>query len=319
MKRFMTPIAALAALSQLVPATASAQEAGGDREQVEEIVVTGRRSGVPIWRVTGPGTTLFLVGAINGVSKTTHWDPEALADTLRKADRVMFPQSHALTVGNPFRLIGWLAKWKAMASLPKEQSLGQFVGPDEIRRLDALAARGMAPAKFDRRHPLHLAGDLREKAAGKIEYGRNALEYVERTVKKEKLKLTVDPVAKSKAKPVVKDLFASQPQEHVACLVDSIAAAEEGPEAIQARSDAWAAKRVPQVLSYAIDRTHSSCWPAGEEFLASSEELVEEMRAILSGSEVTVAVLRLRSLAEKGGVLDRLEAAGFEVDGPAWK
>jgi hypothetical protein len=32
-----------------------------------------------------------------------------------------------------------------------------------------------------------------------------------------------------------------------------------------------------------------------------------------------VAVLSLRSLAEPGGVLDGLAAAGFDIQGPAWK
>jgi uncharacterized protein YbaP (TraB family) len=315
----MRKIGIAVAVAAAAAAPAAAQQRTANEAQIEEIVVTGRRSGVPMWRIDGPDSTLFLVGAISSVSKTTHWDPEALTEALRKADRVMFPQSHALTVGNPFRLIGWLAKWKAMASLPKGQTLGHFVGPEVLRRLAALEARRMAPDEFEGRHPLHLAMALRDRAKGEIEFGRTALDHVERAVKKHKLPVAVDPIAKSKARPVVKDLFASEPHEHVPCLIDSIAAAEEGPEAVQARSDAWAAKRVPEVLGYAIDRTHASCWPAGAGIGATPDELADQMRGILAGSEVTVAVLSLRSLAETNGILDRLQSAGFEVAGPAWK
>lgn len=83
--------AGLAALS--LASAAPAQVAADDRAQVEDIVVTGRRSGVPLWTVRSEQTTLVLVGALQGVSKTTHWDPAALTEALRKADRVMFPQS----------------------------------------------------------------------------------------------------------------------------------------------------------------------------------------------------------------------------------
>ena len=50
------------------------------------------------------------------------WDPAALTDALRKADWVMFPTMRLVTA-SPFSLIGWLAKYKAMGSLPKSQSL----------------------------------------------------------------------------------------------------------------------------------------------------------------------------------------------------
>jgi uncharacterized protein YbaP (TraB family) len=311
--------AGLAAIAMTSAAPAPAQNAADDRAQVQDIVVTGRRSGVPMWTVRSDRTTLVLVGAIAGVSKTTRWDPEALTEALRKADRVMFPQSHALTVSNPFNLIGWLAKYKKMGSLPKGQTLSQFVAPEYMRRLAALRAGEMAQKDFERRHPLHLSNDLRDRAKGKVEYGRHAADYVEKAIKTHKLKLAVDPIAKSKAKPVVKDLFASQPAEHVPCLIDSIAAAEAGPAAVQARSDAWAARRVPEVLASPADKVFSSCWPAGAGIGLAPQELLAQMRELLDEEQVTLAVLGLRTLAETGGILDGLQAAGYDIQGPAWK
>ena len=321
---FAAALAAAAAMTlpmRPVAAAPDPADAGADAQeaQAEEILVLGRRSGAPMWRVTGEDTTIVLVGGIQGVSKATEWDPESLTEALRKADRVMFPQSHALTVGSPFKLIGWLAKWKAMGSLPKDQELGQFLGSEEMRRLAALAANGMAQRDYSRRHPLHLAMDLQDRAKGDIDYGRNAVEYVERAVKKYKLPLTVDPIAKSKAKPVVKDLFASEPQEHVPCLVASIAAAEAGPAAVQARSDAWAGRRVAEVLASPADKFYSSCWPSGAGIGLSRDELLAQIRELLAEKQVTVAVLGLRTLAEQDGILDRLAAAGYDVQGPAWK
>ncbi|HEY0113430.1 MAG TPA: TraB/GumN family protein [Allosphingosinicella sp.] len=312
-----TVVAAIMLVPAAVPA-AEPQRANAEVQQAEEILVVGRRSGAPMWRVTGPETTIILVGGINGVSRTTKWDPEALMEALRRADRVMFPQSMALTA-SPFNAIGWLIKWKKMGSLPKNQNLGQFVAPDHMRRLAALEARGLAKDGYESRHPLHLAQDLQDRAKGEIDYSRNAAEYVARAVKRYKLPVTVDPIAKGKAKPVVKDLFASSPSEHVPCLIDSIAAAEAGPAAVQARSDAWAARRVKEVLASPVEGFHNSCWPHGAGLGPSREDLVAQMRQLLSEKRVTVAVLGLRSLAEKGGILDSLEAAGYDVLGPEWK
>jgi uncharacterized protein YbaP (TraB family) len=306
-----------AAMAGIALASAApAQNKAAERAQVEDIVVTGRRSGVPMWTVRSDTTTLVLVGGINGVSKTTHWDPAALTEALRKADRVMFPQSYALTA-SPFRAIGWIAKWNSMGSLPKGQSLSAIAGPEAQRRLAALRARNMVRADYDRRHPLHLANDLRDRAKGEIDYSRNVADYAANAAKKHKLAEVV-PVQRSKAKPVVKDLFASTPQEHLPCLEAAITVAEAGPAAVQARSDAWAARRVRDVLASPADAVWERCWPSGV-FAERNAELLPDMKRLLAEPQVTVAVLSLRRLAERGGLLDGLEAAGFDIQGPAWK
>jgi hypothetical protein len=314
-----------AAMAAIVLASAAAAQKtaqkpaptkAGDRAQVEDIVVTGRRSGVPMWTVRSEQTTLVLIGGIHGISKTTKWDPTALTEALRKADRVMFPQSHALTA-SPFRAIGWIAKWNSMGSLPKGQSLAAIAGPDTARRLAALRARGLVQADYDRRHPLHLSNDIRDRGKGDVEYGRNVAEYVSKAVKKYKL-VEVVPIQRSKAKPVVKDLFASTPQEHLPCLQGAIMFAEAGPAAIQARSDAWAARRVPDVLASPAEAVYGRCWPSGI-FAERDAELLPQMKRLLAEPQVTVAVLGLRTLAERDGILDGLAAAGFDIQGPAWK
>ncbi len=306
---------ASAAPAQKMPA-AAAQKAGGDRAQAEDIIVTGRRSGVPMWTVRSDSTTLVLVGGINGVSKTTRWDPAALIEALRKSDRVMFPQSYALTA-SPFRAIGWIAKWNKMGSLPKGQSLTAIAGPQAARRLAALQSRGMVRADYDRRHPLHLSMDIRDKAKGDIDYSRDVADYARSAAKKHKLAEVV-PIQRSKAKPVVKDLFASTPQDHLPCLEASLTLAEAGPAAIQARSDAWAARRVRDVLSSSADPVYERCWPSGV-FAEREVGLLQQMKQLLAEPQVTVAVLSLRTLAEKDGLLDGLEAAGFDIQGPSWK
>jgi uncharacterized protein YbaP (TraB family) len=306
--------AGLAAIA--LASAAPAQNKADDRAQVEDIVVTGRRAGVPMWTVRGETTTLILVGGINGVAKTSHWDPAALTEALRKADRVMFPQSYALTA-SPFRAIGWIARWNAMGSLPKGQSLSAIAGPEAMRRLAALRTRGMVEADYDRRHPLHLSGDLRDRAKGGIDYGRNVADYARNAARKHKLAGVV-PVERSRARPVVKDLFASTPEEHLPCLEAAIAAAEAGPAAVQARSDAWAARRVPEVLASPADPVYQSCWPSGI-FAEREADLLEQMKRLLAEPQVTMAVLGLRTLAEPGGILDGLQAAGFDIQGPVWR
>ncbi|HEX8578136.1 MAG TPA: TraB/GumN family protein [Allosphingosinicella sp.] len=305
--------AGAAALALCVAVSAQAQTS--DSDQVQEIVVTGRKSGVPMWTVRSDTTTLVLVGTIEGVSKTTQWDPVALTETLRKADRVWFPEMQGFTA-SLFSAIGWVAKYNAMGSLPKGESLSQFASPSDMQRLAALSARKMARSDYDRRHPLHLSRDLQDRAKGDIDFGQSAATYVRRAVSKYKLNMV--PIPRSKAKPLVKDLFASMPADHLPCLKASIAVAEAGPAAVQARSDAWASRRVQDVLNSPAQAPYEQCWPS-ELISNAGPDLTSELTALLAEPKVTLAVLSLRTLAGKDAILDRLEAAGYDIQGPSWK
>ncbi|MFN3388598.1 MAG: hypothetical protein ACK40O_06660 [Allosphingosinicella sp.] len=75
---------------------------------------------------------------------------------------------------------------------------------------------------------------------------------------------------------------------------------------------------MPAVLASPAEAPYEVCWPATE-FRIEAEDLTAMMRGLLDAPKVTLAVLNLRSLAAPGGVLDRLEAEGFEIEGPAWK
>jgi len=93
---------------------------------------------------------------------------------------------------------------------------------------------------------------------------------------------------------------------------------EAGPGTMKARSDAWAQRRVPDVLASPADKLRDACIPPAFEG-AVPANLSGQIAALMKQPQVTVAVVQLRSLAEPGGVLDDLVAAGFDVSGPKWK
>jgi uncharacterized protein YbaP (TraB family) len=304
-------ICSIIGLGFLMQAPLPAQTA----QSVDEIVVTARRTGIPVWRVSGPKTSIVLIGSIDGVDKRTKWDPGALTQTLRMADRVMFPNMIALT-GSPFALIGYFAKWKKQATLPKGQSLADYVPADQFQRLVALQRKGVLKPGFERKHPFHLARDLQEMAEGKSGDGPGATGYVRSAVKKYKLKTV--PITSLKAKPVLNDYFKSSPKNYVPCLLDTVAVLEAGSGTIRARSDAWAERRVTDVLASPADRMYATCTPVAMG-IVDMEGFTPQVRRLMEEPQLTVAVVNLRSLARPNGVLDNLTAAGFKIQGPRWR
>ena len=281
-----------------------------------DIVVTAQRSGVPVWRVTRGGTILILFGTINDIAGDTKWSAEALDRTIAKADRVMFPEVVALSA-NPFQLIGWLAKWKARAKLPRGQSLSAMLAPADRARLQHLEATGIAPRDWDRYHPLHLGfkmQDVVRKQAGK---GEDPDSVVRRSMRKHKIARV--PFASAKASPMVKDLFATVPQEHVPCLRASLGFAEGGAQEIRRRSAAWANRQVAAAVKSPIDKVYSDCWPGTERPSTARGQLINTVEQVLaSRSGPVVAVFDLTSLAAPGGLLDHLKSSGARIDGPVW-
>lgn len=288
-----------------------------EEQQAEEIVVTAQRSGIPVWRVKGAGSTIVLVGTIDNVAKETRWDPAALSAALLQADKVMFPTSGSVSISSPFAAISYLARLNKMRSLPKGQTLAQMTTPAQFARLTALRDRGVLKPGFERTHPLFVAYSLGETARGKTGYGPDASSYVRRTIKKNKIKMV--PTLGFKAKPVVDDLTRSAPQTHIPCLMSAVALVEAGPGAIKAHSDAWAARRVADVLNSPAQKIERACWPSNSVFEKQvTAGLKPTIRRLLAEPRSTVAVMSLYALARPGGVLDDLKAAGFDVRGPRW-
>lgn len=281
----------------------------------DDVVVTAQRTGIPVWRVTSPTTTLVLIGSIDGVAKSTRWDPAALSETLRKADRIMFPDAVGIR-GSAFSLVGYALKWRKQATLPKGQTLADLLPPAQFQRLVALRGRGVLKPGFERKHPFHLALQLQGATAAKVGSAPAASSVVRRTARTHKLKTV--PITSYRAKQVVGDFFAIPPRAYLTCLMDSVRLAEAGPAAIQARSDAWAQRRVPAVLGSPAEPYHQSCSAAVSTALPR-RDLHGQVRALLDQPALTVAVLDLDSLAGRDGLLDSLQAAGFDVRGPRWK
>lgn len=283
-----------------------------------EIIVTAQRAGVPVWRVSRGGATLVLFGTIDDIAKDTKWNAAALDRTIAQADRVMFPEIVGLSA-SPFQLVGWLAKWKRMAKLPRGQSLSAMITPGDRARLERLAAAGIAPRDWDRFHPLHLGQKMQDRIRAQAGKGEDPDAVVRRSARKHKIARA--PIATAKASPIVKDLFASSPRDHVPCLRASLSFAEGGAAAIRARSAAWANRKVPEAANSPLDGVYSDCWPGTERPPATARGVlvasVERVLASAGGS--VVAVFDLNSLADPGGLLDQLKRSGARIDGPAWR
>ena len=138
----LTPLL-LAVATAVLPYRAAAQEAAPLNAAAsdganDEIVVTARRSGAPMWTIaTGTGVVL-LVGEIAEVPKATPWRPERLEGATERAQRVILGTKAKVSPGDILRLIFRGGK---LMKLPKDRTAADYLDTRQLERLRALETR----------------------------------------------------------------------------------------------------------------------------------------------------------------------------------
>ena len=300
-----------------IAAPVSAQTQEPQVSELDEIVVLARRSGAPMWTVTRGDSTLILVGAITGIPRDVAWRPDDLEAAAARSNQILSPPEGRVSVSDIFRII-WRARTIGM--MPEGQTTADYLTPDYQARLESI----MADERNQdwRTESLLLVGFqlMQDKAgyrAGRS--GDDAMDVIRRAARR--ARVPVRPVGTVRGDELVESLITAPQTAHVPCVEAAIVAAEQGPESARIRAEDWRALRVADVVASPIDRALNLCWPWGDPEIAPQlrQQWAAAIETALVSPGVIMGVAPIRLLAEEGGVLDGLEARGFEVVGPEWK
>lgn len=302
---------ATVAVAQDAPALTTPDQ---DAVAIDDVVVTARRAGLPIWQVERGGSTVILIGAIGGVPRDFEWRPEALEAATARSQRILYPQEGRASAADVFRLL-W--RIRTISKLPNGTTTADYLTPELQARLEAVMA-GERNEAWRTQSFVGLGFDLLEKA-GLDRRGRGAADAVRRAARQ--AHIDGRPVGVVRGDELVDNLITQPPQIYLPCIEAAIAAAEAGPSGAVERLEAWRSLHVPQVLATPLDKALNVCWPSGDPEIAPvlRTQWREATQASLAEPGVTLGVASLRILAEPGGVLDQLEAEGLDVIGPEWK
>lgn len=314
MKMHLLPAIALALFA--APAVAQTPPSGAPVEAApEDIVVTARASGVPIWETTANGSTVLLVGEITNVPKAVRWRPERLQAATARADRVILGVKASFSIGDIFRLLFRLGKLK---HLPAGHSTADYLSPAEQDHLTSI--EGRTHQSYAKQSMLITAFELLTK---ELRFNHDTADDASKIVRGTAgdRKIATRPVGVVRGKELLDSLFSAPPETHVPCLHAAMAAYEDGPDGVLHRGNDWTQLDVPGVMASPIEDALGACWPwtdgrYGPELRQQWDTAIEEA---LRQPGVTLAVVPLRVLAEEGGVLDQLKAGGVVIKGPKWR
>lgn len=297
----------------LTAAPAFAQDAAQDEDRVDDIVLTARRAGAPMWTVERGDSTVILVGAISGVPRDFVWRPEALEEATARSQRILYPTVGQASLTDVFRLM-W--RIRTISRLPNDTTTADYLSPELQGRLEAVMAD--ENDSWRTKSFVALSLDLLEKA-GRERRTSGAVDAVRKAARE--ARVPGEPIGIVRGDDLVEGLISDPPAQYIPCVEAAVAAAEAGPDGATERLEAWRSLRVPDVLATALDVADDRCWPSGDPEIAPMvrEQWREATQEALTQPGVTMGVASLRILAEPGGVLDQLEAEGLDARGPDWK
>jgi hypothetical protein len=305
------PALLLAAGLSVAAGETSAQETGSQ----DAIVVTAQRSGAPIWTIDTPRGTILLVGEIVEVPEATPWRPERLEDATRGARRVILGTKAKVSPGDILRLIFAGGR---LTRLPRGTQAADYLDEAQERRLAALETR--YDQDYSRQSFLMTGFDLLAKRLGfNRDTGKDASEVVRKAA--DRADVPAEPVGTMRGEDILDDLFSAPPESHLPCLDAAMTAAEHGPAIIVQRGVDWRAFDVPAVMANPLEVALGRCWPWADEELGPElrGQWTDAIYRATAAEGVTLAVVPLRVLAERDGVLDQLERRGLDIAGPAWR
>lgn len=303
----------VAGMAMTSPSGSRAQDAPVAQDS-DDIVVTARRSGAPMWTIETKAGVVILVGEIAEVPKATPWRPERLEGATERAQRIILGTKAKVSPGDILRLI---FKGGALTKLPKGRVAADYLDARQMARLHALETR--FDQDYARQNFLMTAFDLLSK---RLAFNRDTADDASDVVRKaaRHAKIPTQPVGEVRGEDMLDNLFAAAPETHIPCLVAAMTATEAGAGVVNERGKAWTEYDVRAVMANPLEEALGRCWPWTNDGFgpALRQQWVDAIDTAATQPGVTLAVVPLRVLAEKDGVLDQLDRKGLPISGPAW-
>ena len=278
---------------------------------VEELVVASNLGGPAFWKVSDGDTTVHVLGVPGALPKGTKWDERRLAMRLDGAKALILPPKikarpvvmTAYLLTNQKKFQGGPPVEGALAARLERNRAALKVKPETLAKWKP-GVQGMILAG-ELQKPLKLDDDQPD--------GRILALARKAKVKQVRAGAAIDPM------PAVKSLVNLDAADQQVCLEDALDQIEAGRGPLREAAAGWARGDVKAALR--AQRGFDRCLARLPMLSSLSRKAMGDTSATIARQMSTpgkaVAVIELRQLLARGGVLDQLRARGFKVETPA--
>jgi uncharacterized protein YbaP (TraB family) len=312
----------LAALLSFTCRADQAQEsAAAPDTTMDEVVVTGERTGPGLWHVRGGAGEAWIMGTVSPLPKAITWRSLQLEQILGTTKVVL--------VSKPFEIGILRALWlfitqRELLMVQGGRTLKDVMPPDLYARFELLRARyNSDPDKWARYRPIIATAFLEQAALHQV--GLSARLDIGNEVRAlaRKHDVRIEELKIAGVRDFLDALKSMPPETETKCVVAALATIETGLPRLVARAQAWVTGDIERIENLPEPAEVDACLASLSGDSAASDLLakvrrtwLESLDAHLRSGDVVVAVVNMDLLLERGGLLAALRARGYTVDAP---
>jgi flavin-binding protein dodecin len=347
--------AAALLLAMFAQASTFAQSPAADAaEPLDEVVVTGRFPGPPLWKVSKDGHALWILPLIDLYPKKMEWESARVEKLIGESQEFIIRPgvANGVATANPLLLPRALRLYNLMVHLPDEKTLADVLPPDLYRRFSILKARNFPRNSGIERQTVSAAtSSMQQEILEQENLGPMRMD-ISRWLKGNKTILRTDTTVGRVHGITAKELKAltaamkevvatpAYAKAEVACFEVILAYFEKDLEPVKRRANAWAKGRVDDLVDPAplygelrdcMDPFSASTdLPAMQKLVKdypglASPDLVDMRKQsrqkwldaaenALSRNATTFSMLAVNDIVDKAGLVAQLEAKGYKVE-----
>jgi uncharacterized protein YbaP (TraB family) len=308
--------------SLLVGSWPSATAAGAEPPaQLEELVVTGDRTGPGLWHVHRGAAQMWVLGSLSPLPKGITWRATEVEKVLGSADRVLVPKPLEIGI---VRILWLLVTERSLIMVHGGKRLRDVLPPDLHARFALDRSKYTSDGdKWEHFRPIVAAAFLQQAAFHQVGLSaRIDLGAAVRNLAK-KHDVRVEEVKIAGIGDVLEALKSMAPATENTCVQASLATVERDLPRLMDRARAWATGNVERIESLPEPAEVAACLAALDSGAAAGDLVgrvrsawLESMEKYLQAGGTTLAVVNMDLLLGHGGLLDVLRAQGYEVEGP---
>jgi len=288
---------------------------------MEELVVTGERTGPGMWHVHRGAAQVWILGSMSPLPKGITWRATQAEKALSGAGQALVQKPFEIGIA---RILWLLITERGILMVRGGKRLKDVLPADLHARFAAQRAKYTDdPNKWERFRPLIAAAFLQQAAFHQVGLStRLDLGAAVRTLAK-KHRVRVEEIKIAGVGDVMDALKVLPPAAENVCVDAALATVERDLPRLLDRAQAWASGNVERIDKLREPPEVDACRAALDSGVGAADLIARIRRTwvgtierYLQAPGVTLVVLNMDLLLEPGGVLDELRALGYDVDAP---
>ncbi len=281
------------------------------------MVVTGKRPGPPLWKVTNQDNVLWVFGTLRHLPKKLRWDPVSVRYILSEATQYISPPQVSASESNPFKAYALMRRLSKLQQNPDGKTL-QDVLPEDLyaRFLEAKSIYAPRDKKILNLRPMEASDRLISAARESVGLSYDAkVSKKLRSIARGRGATLIDHKRSVEVEVIFQAYANITLQDELACLEIRLETIRTDLEATVVRANAWANGNADLLLRLDYPDPDAICFNImdSDEFKQLRIEWFESIQNALSNNSVSLANFPMREIVHPEGLLAQLRQQGYII------